>query len=274
MFSASTLDSQVDSTSQRTAERLLNEARLLESSHQFSAAELILRAAEDCCPNALIKLERAEFLVRRERWNDARSAYRALWNQAALENDSHLLSVVLHNLAGVERRLGNWSAARSHQFRAMLPHDATSEADTAAELTGRGLDAMAEGDYSLAENLFLRSLLLERQAGSRAGEAADCGNLGVLASLRGDLAVGIRFLGRAYTIHRDLIDYQNCGSDLTNLSELFIKSGRLSLAEKCLRRAIGHFDQAGAPLSKATAEARLKDVARVIGMLHRDPEWN
>lgn len=265
------------SACEQAARRLLSEAQHLESLEQFSAAESVLQAAVACSPCPETMLAHAEFLVRRERLEDARAAYRLVWNHAALCGDSKLLSVVLHNLASVERQLGDWSAARSHQFRALAAGyeaDDSSSEETAAELTGRGLDAMAEGDYALAENLLLRSLAIERSLGARDGEAADCGNLGVLAGLRGDLAVGIRFLARAYTIHRELNDEHGSGSDLLNLAEIFINSGRLSLAEKCLRRAIGNFRRVGAAKSLANAESRLTEVTQVIGVLNRDPLLN
>lgn len=260
-----------------SARRLLVEAQHLESLRQFAAAESILQAAVICDSSPTTMLAHAEFLVRRERLEDARAAYRAAWNQAALSGDPQLLSVVLHNLASVERQLGDWSTARSHQFRALsLGLDAidTSAENLAADLTGRALDAMASGEYALAENLLLRSLAIERAAGALDGEAADCGNLGVLAGLRGDLSIGIRFLARAYSLHRQLCDDQGAGADLLNLAEIFLNSGRLSLTEKCLRRAVSNFRRVGAAVSEATAEARLKEVTQVIGVLQRDPLLN
>lgn len=259
------------------ARRLLQDARQLEELREFAAAESVLQAAINCSDAPEVALTQAEFLVRRDRLDDARAVYRTVWNQAALSGDSKLLSVVLHNLASVERRLGDWSAARSHQLRSLATSfeiEANSTDEIAADLTGRGLDAMASGDYALAENLFLRSLAIERAAGARDGEAADCGNLGVLAGLRGDIAIGIRFLGRAYTIHRELEDDHGCGSDLLNLAELFLHAGRLSLTARCLQRATRNFERAGAAHSQATAAARLKEVTQVIGVLERDPSLN
>lgn len=260
-----------------TARRLLIEAQHLESLRQFAAAESVLQAAIVCDSSPRTLLAQAEFLVRRERLEDARATYRTAWNHAALCGDPKLLAVVLHNLASVERQLGDWSTARSHQFRALslgLDVDEPTDENVAADLTGRALDAMASGEYALAENLLLRSLAIERAAGALDGEAADCGNLGVLAGLRGDLSIGIRFLARAYSIHRQLGDEQGAGADLLNLAEIFLNSGRLSLTARCLRRAVSNFKRAGATVSTATAEARLKEVTQVIGVLQRDPLLN
>ncbi len=269
--------SHVSSPCSDVARRLLAEARQLETLREFAAAESIINAAITCDGSPEMLLTQAEFLVRRERLDEARTVYRTAWNQAALSGDKKLLSVVLHNLASVERQLGDWSTARSHQCRSMaFSFDVDSDAnhDVAADLTGRALDAMASGEYGLAENLLLRSLVIERATGARDGEAADCGNLGVLAGLRGDLAVGMRFLARAYSIHRELSDDQGAGSDLMNLAELFLHAGRLSLTAKCLSRAIQNFKFCGASVSQATAELRLKEVTQVIGVLQQDPQLN
>ena len=182
---------------------------------------------------------------------------------------------MLHNLATIERRLGDWSSARSLQSSALSAslESGDSEAD-AADLTNRALDAMATREYEFAENLLLRSLMIEHNVGSLGGQAADYGNLGVLAGLRGDLHVGVRFLARAYALHRTLGDEFGAGSDLLNLAEFFVSLGRLSLAARCLDRAVGNFQRSNSGRSLKTATARLAEVRRVIGVMQHDPSLN
>ena len=181
--------------------RLVAEARQLEKLSHIDAAEAVLKASVTCDPSIANQLGLAEFYDRTENFEAARASYRQLWREAVLQDDAKLLAVVLHNLATIERRLGDWSSARSLQLSALSASlESGDKEHDAADLTNRALDAMATHEYELAENLLLRSLVIEHSTGSLVGQAADYGNLGALAGLRGDLNVGMRFLARAYAL--------------------------------------------------------------------------
>ena len=255
--------------------RLLEEARQLETHCRVDAAEAVFRAAVTCDSSIATRLALVEFYDRTENFEAARTGYHQLWRDAVLQGDPRLLAVVLHNLATIERRLGNWSSARSHQLSSISASLKTGHSETgAADLTNRALDAMATQEYELAESLLLRSLVIEHNSGSLAGQAADYGNLGVLAGLRGDLNVALRFLARAYSLHRELGDMTGAGSDLLNLSEIFVSMGRFSLGAKCLVRAVEDFRRSNSKRSLKTAKARLAEVRRVIGVMQHDPSLN
>ena len=188
-----------------------------------------------------------------------------------------ILSALLHNQAVATRSRGDFATAATLQQQSMkLQLDETGEV-TPEDLSGSAADAIYRGDFDLAENLLLRSLHEETDSGNQAGIAADCGNLGLLAGLRGNLAVGIRFLGRAVRLHRELGDDLGSGTDYLNLAELFRTAGRWSLAARCLRRAKKHFRTAGAPSSMKKAEARLaelSDLQMLDDVKSRDPLLN
>ncbi len=258
-----------------SARRLIEEARQLETLCRIDAAEAVLKAAVTCDPSMATQLALAEFFDRTENFEAARETYRQLWRDAVLQEDAKLLAVVLNNLATIERRLGDWSSARSLQLAAMSASLESGTAETeAADLTNRALDAMATHEYEFAEDLLMRSLVIEHRTGSLAGQAADYGNLGVLAGLRGDLNVGVRFLARAYALHRSLGDEHGAGSDLLNLAEVFVSLGRLSLAARCLDRAVESFQTSNSGRSLRTATERLAEVRRVIGIIQHDPLLN
>ncbi len=256
------------------ATALLNCARQLEESGLIVAARNAYQAAAlaDESPNGRVEL--AAFQSRTERFDEATLAYESLLGLAAETNDIRLAEVACHNLAAVLRKSGQTSRATTIQASASEATLSARGELGMADLTGRALDAIDQGDFDLAENLLLRSLAVEKETGNRIGEATDCANLGALALLRGDNAVGIRFLARAYHLHRQLHDRVNAGTDLLNLAEAFQNASRWSLASRCLRRAISQFASCGAERSLSTARTRLRQVQQVQGVLIRDPLLN
>ncbi|NQV24127.1 MAG: hypothetical protein HQ518_07140 [Rhodopirellula sp.] len=257
-----------------TASTLLECARQLEAGGHLVAAQTAFQAAAlaDESPNGRVEL--AAFHFRTESYTDAAREYEALLLLAAETHDGRLSEVARHNLASVLRKTGHASRAMTLQSRATAETlSARGELGT-ADLTGRALDAMEQGNLQLAENLLLRSLAVEKQTGCRSGEATDCANLGALALLRGDNAVGIRFLARAYHLHRHLYEWTNAATDLMNLAEAFRNVSRWSLARRCLQRAIAQFEACGAEQSLHTATARLREIQQIQSVLTRDPLLN
>lgn len=258
----------------------------LEQEGQFQAALAAFRAASLCPDFVEGKLAFASFLSRREEHSAAeillKEARQQLHDATSREGAAQIeegeraltLSALLHNLAVATRSRGDFTTAASLQQQSMkLQLNETGEA-TSEDLSGSATDAIYRGDYDLAENLLLRSLHEETDSGNQAGIAADCGNLGLLAGLRGNLAVGIRFLGRAVRLHRELGDDLGSGTDYLNLAELFRTAGRWSLAARCLHRAKKHFRKAGAPSSMKKAEARLAELKQIEDVKSRDPLLN
>lgn len=253
---------------------VLDCARQLEDSGLIVAAKNAYQAAAlaDETPNGRIEL--AGFKFRTECFDEAAYEYESLLGLAAETSDRRLAEVARHNLAAVLRKTGHSSRAMTLQGRASEESLSACGELGPADLTGRALDAIDQGDFDLAENLLLRSLAVETETHNRVGEATDCANLGALALLRGDTTVGIRFLARAYHLHRKLNDRINAGTDLLNLAEAFQNASRWSLADRCLRRAISQFESCGAKRSLHTALTRLREVQQVQGVFKRDPLLN
>lgn len=253
---------------------LLECAKQLEESGQIPAARNAFQAAAlaDETPNGRVEL--AGFHFRTERFDEAGQEYESLLRLAAESDDRRLAEIVRHNLAAIFRKTEQSSRAMTLQARATADAILANGELDSADLTGRALDAIDQGDFGLAENLLLRSLAVEKSAGNHDGEATDCANLGALALLRGDNAVGIRFLARAYHLHRKLNDSANAGTDLLNLAEAFQNASRWSLASRCLRRAMSQFEHCGANQSLNRAHARLREVRQIQGVFKRDPLLN
>ncbi len=253
---------------------LLECARQLEESGQIPAARNAFQAAALADETPKGRVELAGFHFRTERFDEAGQEYESLLRLAAESDDRRLAEVARHNLAAIFRKTEQSSRAMTLQARATADAILANGELDSADLTGRALDAIDQGDFGLAENLLLRSLAVEKSSGNRNGEATDCANLGALALLRGDNAVGIRFLARAYHLHRRLNDRANAGTDLLNLAEAFQNASRWTLASRCLRRAMSQFESCGANQSLNTAHARLREVRQIQGVFKRDPLLN
>lgn len=253
---------------------VLDCARQLEDSGLIVAARSAYQAAAlaDDTPNGRVEL--AGFQFRTEFFDEAACEFESLLGLATETEDRRLAEVARHNLAAVLRKSGQTSRATTLQARASESTLSARGELGPADLAGRALDAIDQGDFDLAENLLLRSLAVEKETGDSAGEATDCANLGALALLRGDNAVGMRFLARAYHLHRKMNDRVNAGTDLLNLAEAFQNVSRWSLASRCLRRAISQFESCGAERSLHTALTRLREVRQVQGVFKRDPLLN
>ena len=259
---------------------LLECAVELEHSGQLQAALSAFQAASLCDSFPAGRLALAGFLIRREQFSSAGSELQQVLSDVHGNTgipDGERRSIVAaatHNLAIVSRQTGDHWKASTLQQQSLKNELENEGAATPQDLTGCALDAIHGGDYSRAEALLLRSLELETRARNRTGIAADCGNLGVLAGLRGNLAVGIRFLGRASRIHRELRDDLATGTDYLNLGEIVQTAGRWSLAERCLTRAAAYFEKSAAPASLRKARTRLLEVQRLRKIRERDPLLN
>jgi tetratricopeptide (TPR) repeat protein len=261
------------------ATQLVETARELWKAGRLDAAECVFQAAVLCEAETqgplVAQVEFAEFLCRIERYAESIQAYLKLLRLADELNDQRLKSVCYSNLAVCYRATGEPEKAIALQGHSFKSSTISGDFDqVSVDLCGQAVDAIQTGNLDVAEELLLRSLDLEQQQNNLAGQAADCGNLGVLAGLRGNLAVGIRFLGRAYRLHRNIDDNAGAGTDLVNLAELFEALGRDRLAERCLKRAMSNFESAGANESLKRTMLKIRELRGIQSILERDPLLN
>jgi len=254
--------------------QLMESARQLDSTGEIEAAEMAYRAATLCDSGPESRLALADFLLRVERTDHAVTEYELLLEMGHRVSDSKLIEVASHNLAAALRETGCPERAAALQHQSMQEGlEGTGEVDP-ADLTARAMDAIGQEDYALAGDLLHRSLQVEESRQNQSGIAADCANLGVLASLQGDRSQAIRFLGRAWHAHRRTGDGRGAGTDMMNLVEVFSSANRWSLAARCCRRAIVCFERARASRSLSAARSRLAEVERIVGLFDSDPLMN
>ena len=217
-------------------------------------------------------------------WTEAITKLRRLHQVALARRDEALAEVVCQNLAVAYREADEPASAISWQQQSIAwwTHraavDRGREDDElgrlACDLTGRGCDEFAGEEFDLAESLWRRALAIEEWRGSWEGQATDCGNLGLLAAIRGDLATGVRWLRKSLRLHRLMFDERGAGTDLMNLAELLRLQGDFRRSKKALHMAIRCFERFGAEPLCDRALLRLKEAKRIEAVLRFDPRLN
>lgn len=211
------------------------------------------------------------------------NAFTRLWQRGIKAQDTELAECACNNLASACRDSGDWQNARIWQQQSIAwrerqePHrrsDDDSFARLACDLTGRGADEFINGDFELAESFWSRALAIEEWRGNLEGQATDCGNLGLLAAVRGNLSTGIRWLRKAHRLHRLMFDLVGSGKDLLNLAELFRLQGAFRRSTACARRAVRCFERSGAKSFRELARQRLREALRTEAVFSFDATLN
>lgn len=216
------------------------------------------------------------FLWRTGQLADALACFERLLTLASAGPDSR--SVAWNNLAAVHRELGEHAAAAACQQQSMAT-DASGHADAephnfGCDLSNRANDAILSGDYRYAEQLLWLSLEWDVAHGSRADQACDWGNLGILAALVGNTPRAVTRLSKALRLHQAVGDERGVGCDLLHLGEVFEVLGRRQLAIRFLERAIQHLTRAAATDVAEKACQALQRVQRNQLVATFDPSRN
>jgi len=185
------------------------------------------------------------------------SAMRGDWGEASalalegleqLRSHPEVRSALCHNLAAVLREAGELEFAAGYQnlARQFSAGDDSDVASRTTRLSAEAADRLAEGDLEGAELRFAISLQEERRQGNVEGEAADWGNLFLIAMLRMDWRSALYRWRRAWRLHGRLQDERALGIDLLNLAELALRLRKPRTARRLLDRAAIRFSLADA----------------------------
>lgn len=230
------------------------------------------------------RVEAAGRLLARGELGESAQQFRALLQLGLTGQDAELTEVASHNLAAVYRQSRHWDAAEIWQQQSLawrmrnasksLDQTADELGRLACDLTGRGGDAFLKQDWELADSLWRRALAIEEWRGNWEGQAADSGNLGLLAAAQGRLDDGIRWLKQSLRLHRLMLDACGEGTDLMNLAELRRLKGNFPRTIRSLRQSIQCFERAEAAPLRELAELRLREVQRIVAISKLDPLVN
>lgn len=255
-------------------QRVTNELRRAEQfalQGRWAEADACYRAAIELDDTPASRIVFATSLSTREQYHAALCCLTEALDQASTTGDQKALGVIYHNLAAIYRELGDYDLARRFQQRSILQLDDCR----AIDLLGLANDAWLSGRSEIATCLAsscteldpddddVDSVVLEAQA-----------TLAVTMGVTEDPRQGIRALIQIYRHHRDANDVRSMGIDLLNLSALVSELGWYQTEMKFVRQAIGHFDQAPAPVSAGRARHNLAMLERMQSLRNFDPSMN
>lgn len=203
-------------------------------------------AAKSLPPELFALLEAVDVSALRGDWGEASAL--ALEGLEQLRSQPEIRGALCHNLAAILREAGEFEFAAGYQKLARQ-FDAGNNSDASSRptrLSAEAADRLAQGDLEGAELRFAISLEEERRRGEVAGEAADWGNLFLIAMLRMDWRSALFRWQRAWRLHRQLGDERALGIDLLNLAELALRLRKPRSARRLLDRAAIRFSLADA----------------------------
>lgn len=249
--------------------------------HEAGRSELARCAfcrAVDIDESGVALNEYGQFLWQRGELDEALVQFERLLKVAEVRGCTALRSVAWNNLAVVHRERGDRARAavcQQQSWRASLRlSDSSADATPGTDLTNRANDAILAGDLRLAEKLLESALNCDARAENLADEAADWGNLGIVAALTGDIDKARYRFERAFWIHRNLGDDRGLGCDLRHLGELSVAAGDWKSAHGLLERSVFHFERGGSRALADAARRALVEVARRERVASFDPARN
>jgi tetratricopeptide (TPR) repeat protein len=271
--------SEIDAGSAVDPSSALLWAESLAGDGRISDADAVYRAAIDAGEGPEARLQFGGHLFRTDRLAEAEVEFRAALDAALRSGDGQLKSVATHHLAAICREVGDRVSAAAYQQQSISAGIESGDVEADDEwrgstLSGFANDAILAGRYELAATLLCRSLALETAAASVAGQAADWGSLGLVATFQADYPRAVACLRRASALHRQLGDALGLGCDLLNLAEVARRLGRWHTAVRFLRRAVARLDSAHAPRHAQQARLLLEQANRVAQVPRRDQSRN
>lgn len=210
---------------------------------------------------------------------DAPAVLNVLLDSIVIRNHRELTAFVHHSLAAAYRQVGEYRQAAVHQQCAgkgpfVANDDSPSLLSHADLFSAWGQDALVAGEFSLARDYFWRALGCEQNDGNMAGAAADWGHLGLLECMAGSPRDGLRYLWKALSVHRGLVDVAGQIHDVMNLSVAYERAGRMRLSLALIRHAQALLEGRDLPITRFKAEA-LSKRARHLQLLRQTlPIWN
>lgn len=255
-------------------QRVTNELRRAERlglQGQWAEADACYRSAIELDGTPASRIAFAASLATREQYHDALCSLMDALDQASKSGDQQALGVIYHNLAAIYRELGDYDLARRFQQRSILQ----LEDCRAVDLLGLANDAWLSGRAEIATCLASSCTELDPEDDAVDFVALEAqATLAITMGVTEDPRQGIRALIQIYRHHRDANDMRSMGIDLLNLSALVSELGWYQTEMNFVRQAIGHFDQAPAPVSAVRARQNLALLERMQSLRNFDPSKN
>jgi len=164
-----------------------------------------------------------------------------------------------------EKVIGKWMGLSGAENR-------TSH--TAAAFGNLGLLYQTRGEFERAEEMHLKSLVIEKELGRKEGIASDYGNLGNIYSIRGELDRAEEMYKKVLEIDQELGRKEALAKDYGNLGNIYCIRGELDLAEEMYKKVLEIDEVLGRKDSMANAYGNLGLLYQTRGELDRAEEMH
>jgi DNA-binding CsgD family transcriptional regulator/tetratricopeptide (TPR) repeat protein len=145
------------------------------------------------------------------------------------------------------------AALAGEQTASLLDSEPALAAARARALTGAGILAHYQGDFTRATTLCGESLTLFRQLGDRPGIATALHGLALVARSGGNYAAARAMYQESLAINRELGDIWGSASSLCYLGVVYMYDANYAKARPVLEESLALFKQAGDPEGHAVA---------------------
>ena len=157
-------------------------------------------------------------------------------------------------------------------FTHVLEAAGINDEQQVAALSNLGLVATMRGDLNTAEDYFLRGLAMDEELGRTEGMAAKFGNLGNIAKQRGDLDKAKDYHQRSLAIETELGRKEGIAAELSNLGNIAQTRGAIDEAEDYYRQSLALAEELGSRELQAMQLANLGFIAQSRGDLDKADE--
>jgi predicted ATPase/class 3 adenylate cyclase len=141
---------------------------------------------------------------------------------------------------------GDYSAARSlHEENLTIRQELGDKRGIAGSLNNLGLVAQDQGDYGAARALYEEALGLNRELGNRDWEAINLNNLGLVAYNQGDYAAARALYGEALGLSRELSHRYLEANNLSNLGNVACNQGDYGAARALQEESLAIYRELG-----------------------------
>lgn len=238
--------------------RARGEENILRNFH----AQHYLELAEQAWQAQHVGPQQRKWLNRLEAERDNLRAALNFWLEQRHTEKAQRMAVVLRFLWDMRGYYAEGRAA----FRAVLelPGE-VAPAVRAAALTGAGVLAWRQGDYSEAKPLLEEGLRLRRTMQDRDGIAYSLQSLGNLAARIGDLKAAREYQQENLALRREMGNHSVLGDALFSLGNVALLEGNLKEARDLYDEALALYRQLGEHTSLPFVLINLGEVARFQG---------
>ena len=246
---------------------LVMQARVDEANRHLDAAAKLLADSPDAETEAALLGVQGVVLQTQCRFEAALAKFCAARNRAAELGKEHLDAQWLYNIGIVQMATGDRAGARTSMATAATK---VKGGHMLAMILGVQADLLPEGaDVAERRLLLEQALAIEREIGSRSGEALFHRRLGSLAVHVQDNAAAKSHFARSLELTRAVGNAESIASSLVALADVHASAGELSSAIELGEEAMTHCSDLHMPAVERHVTGSLAEVHEAAGNFSR-----